>query len=94
MATTRKSTSAKTPSKKTAAPAAAIKPAAVKPAATPVATKPAAKKITAEERRRMIEEAAYYIAERSGFSSDSAADWDKAVAQIDAELARKGVTVA
>jgi len=66
-----------------------IAPAAVNgaPEATPAQAKAAAaqrvtKKPTAEERRRMIEVAAYYIAERNGFRGDPAAHWAQAEAEI------------
>ncbi len=44
--------------------------------------------VTPEERWHMIEEAAYYHAEKRGFvGGDPAQDWSEAEAQIDAELA-------
>ena len=72
----------KTPAKK-AAPKAAV--AAKKPAAKAAvaAKKPA---ITPEQRYKMIEEAAYYIAERHGFNGDSAYFWSLAEAEINAKL--------
>jgi len=79
----------------------AAKTEAKKPAAT---RKPAAKKatgrdvtaevdtrsvVTAEERRRMIAEAAYLRAERRGFSGgDPNDDWLSAEAEIDQILSR------
>ena len=39
-----------------------------------------------EQRYKMIEEAAYYIAERHGFSGDSAYFWSLAEAEINAKL--------
>ena len=72
----------KTPAKK-AAPKAAV--AAKKPAAkAAVAAKKTA--ITPEQRYKMIEEAAYYIAERHGFNGDSAYFWSLAEAEINAKL--------
>lgn len=73
-----------------AKPAAAKKPAAPKKAAAPkaaAAKKPAAaKKVVAargaEERYRMVEVAAYYIAERNGFAGDPTVFWTEAEAQI------------
>ena len=59
------------------APAKARK-AAVKPAA---GSQPA---INPEERYKMIQEAAYYIAERHGFNGDSAYFWSQAEAEINA----------
>ena len=72
----------KTPAKK-AAPKAAV--AAKKPAAkATVAAKKTA--VTPEQRYKMIEEAAYYIAERHGFNGDSAYFWSLAEAEINAKL--------
>lgn len=72
----------KTPAKK-AAPKAAV--AAKKPAAkAAVAAKKSA--VTPEQRYKMIEEAAYYIAERHGFNGDSAYFWSLAEAEINAKL--------
>lgn len=66
-------------------------PAPAKPA--PVAAKPAPAaskaKIDPEVRRRMIAEAAYYIAEKRGFiHGHHDADWAEAERQIDAKLAK------
>ena len=72
------------------APAPAPAPAAAKPAA------PAAPKATAisqSERQRMIEQAAYFRAEKHGFQGDSSAHWAAAEAEIDADLKRRGVKV-
>ena len=78
----------KTPAKKAAAPKAA---AAKKPAAkaAPVAkAAPAAKKpeLSPEQRYQMIQDAAYFIAERHGFNGDSAYFWSLAEAEINAKL--------
>ena len=87
---------AKSAVKKAPAKAAASKPAtaaAKKPAAKKATTAkattakaPAAKRgdgITAEQRYRMIAEAAYYIAEKRSFApGDPAKDWAEAEAQI------------
>jgi Protein of unknown function (DUF2934) len=89
-----KSSAAKPAAKKTTA----AKPVAKKTTvAKPAASKPAAKKIspakatsaqkgngiTAEQRYRMIAEAAYYIAEKRGFApGDPSRDWADAEAQI------------
>ncbi len=89
----------------TPAPKAAVKPAAKPaavvapaPAAKPklaVAPAPAAKpvakaaKVDPAERLRMIAEAAYYIAEKRGFShGNHDADWAEAERQIDKLLAK------
>ena len=90
---------AKTKTVKPAVAKAAAKPkvAKVKEAA-PVASKAAAKSrvkasnpaISAEQRYRMVAEAAYYIAERRNFApGDAAADWAQAEMQIVALLNRK-----
>ena len=67
------------------------KPAAKKPAAPKAkktaAKKPAAKKaVSAEERYRMVAEAAYYLALKKGPESDPLQNWVEAEAQIAAEL--------
>lgn len=77
----------------TAKPAVAKSAAAAKPAAKP-STKPAAPKaapapkpaISAEERYKMVQDAAYFIAERHGFNGDSAYFWTLAEAEIAAQL--------
>jgi hypothetical protein len=68
------------------AKAAAAKPTAPAPKApAPKATK--ATQVSAEERWRMIAEAAYFRAEKRGFSGgDPADDWVQAEKQIDALL--------
>jgi hypothetical protein len=43
-------------------------------------------KVTSGQRQRMIEEAAYYKAERRGFNGDPVRDWCEAEAEIDARL--------
>jgi hypothetical protein len=70
------------PAKKTAAaakPAATKKPAAKK-AAAPKAAK--SRKIGGEERYRMIEVAAYFLAERNGFKGNPVEYWTAAEIQI------------
>ncbi len=80
----KKSSVKKVASKAAAAPKAA--PKAVAPKAAPKAVaapkKPA---VTPEQRYKMIEEAAYYIAERHGFNGDSAYFWSLAEAEINAK---------
>jgi len=72
----------------------AVVPAAKKKAPAPksVAAKPAAKKIAAqptpEERYRMVQTAAYFIAERNGFSGCSADHWVAAELEIAGKLDR------
>ena len=57
---------------------------------TDAATKTIEKKITrkkvvtAEERFKMVNDAAYYVAERHGFAGDDYSYWAEAEAQIDA----------
>lgn len=91
--------------KKTAAkPAAAAKPVKHAAAPRAAATKAAAPKaaaakrpsagatktsFTAEERYRMIAEAAYYRAERHGFSGDPVRDWIEAEHDIEMILGGK-----
>ena len=76
-----------------AAPAA--KPTAAKSATEPVRKaepkpKPLAQ-VDADERRRMVEEAAYYISlGRDGAGTNPNRDWSEAEAQIDALLAQEG----
>ena len=56
-----------------------------KPAIKPVAAAAAASRqpaLSPEERYKMIQEAAYYIAERHGFNGDSAYFWSQAEAEI------------
>jgi len=81
-------TSAKKPAAKPAAPrktaATAKAPAAsrTRKAAAPTAVSP-------EQRYRMIQDAAYYIAERHGFTGDNHAFWLQAEQEIDSRLAAK-----
>lgn len=94
----KKTDTAKKAPAKAAAPAkpAAAKKAAAKPAA-PAAKKPAAKaapkaapapkpSVSAEERYKMVQDAAYFIAERHGFNGDSAYFWTLAEAEIASQL--------
>ena len=79
---------------KAAKSATANKPAAKKPVAKKTATaesKPASAektkaKPTPEERYRMVETAAYFIAERNGFQGDSTKHWVAAEIEIAAKL--------
>ncbi len=77
----------KSPAKK-AAPKAAAKKTVAKVAPKAAAPAAAAKKpaVNPEQRYKMIEEAAYYIAERHGFNGDSAYFWSLAEAEINAKL--------
>ena len=60
---------------------------AKKPAAA--AKKSAVPKVSPEERQKMIEREAYFIAEKQGFQGDPHAHWLAAVKKIDAMLAKK-----
>ena len=85
------------PAKKPAAPKpVAAKPAPAKkpvakpapkaapaPKAVPAPKKPA---VSPEERYKMVQDAAYFIAERHGFNGDSAYFWTLAEAEISAQL--------
>ena len=77
----------KSPAKKAAPKAAAEKKTAAKVA--PAASKaPAAKKpeVSPEQRYKMVQDAAYFIAERHGFNGDSAYFWSLAEAEVGARL--------
>jgi hypothetical protein len=86
--TASKATAAKKPAAAKATPvkkaAVAKKPAAKKAAAPTV--KPA--KISPEERYRMVEVAAYFMAERNGFKGSPVEYWTAAEAQIAKLLAK------
>lgn len=78
---------------KKAAPAAAKKPVTTNaPAKNPAAAKkpaaPQAHKISPEERYRMVEVAAYYLAESNGFGGSPVGYWTAAEVQI-AKLLKK-----
>ena len=49
-------------------------------------TKAAKSSVSNEDRYRMIQEAAYYIAEKDSFSGDACAYWAEAEKQINAQL--------
>jgi len=81
----------KSPTKtSTAKKAPAAKTAAAKPAAArkPAARKTAAAAPGAEERYRMVEVAAYFLAERNGFAGDPSAYWIAAEQQITRMLSK------
>ena len=93
MTTTKKTTTKKAAAKPVAAKKAPAKAAAKAPAKVAAKPKAAAKPtaaskpvVTPEQRYCMIQEAAYYIAERHGFNGDSAYFWSLAEAEIDAKL--------
>jgi hypothetical protein len=82
---------ATTTGKKAAAPkkpAEPKKPAAAAKAPAKTRTRKASKPaVTPEERYRMIQDAAYYIAEKHGFTGDNHGFWLQAEQEIDAKLA-------
>lgn len=94
---------AKTTKEKTVKKPAAAKPAKseVKVAAKPAAAsaKPAAKAksapktISAQERYHMIDEAAYYRAEKNGFQVDPQENWIAAEREINELMAKQNIVV-
>jgi outer membrane biosynthesis protein TonB len=93
-------TPAPAPAAKPAAPVAKAAPAPVaKPAPAPVAKPapapaPTYTTISQAERQRMIEEAAYYRAEKDNFTGDPDEHWSAAEKEVDARLVRERVRVA
>lgn len=93
MATAKKTTEKKPATKKPAVKKTASKPVAKKV----IAKKPAVKKastpkstdVSAFERYKMIEVAAYYLAEKKGFSGSSADYWVIAEKELNKKLAKK-----
>lgn len=78
-----------------AKPVAAAPAKPVVPAPAPVAVvRTTAKTISQGEWRSMVEQAAYYLAEKSGFAGNPEEHWAAAEAQIRAELAAKSIKVA
>jgi len=89
---TKKKATAKIVKKKVTKKKAAKKPAAKKKA--PVKKKASAKKgakkaVNPEQRYKMIQDAAYYLAEESGFIGSTVDHWTKAEKQIKAQLKKK-----
>lgn len=96
---------AKTTKEKTVKKAAAAKPAksevkvAAKPVAAAAPAKPAAKAksapktISAQERYHMIDEAAYYRAEKNGFQVDPQENWIAAEREINELMAKQNIVV-
>ena len=74
------------PKKAAAKPAAAAAKAPAKPKSGGRAKK-AGPAVTPEQRYRMIQDAAYFIAEKHGFTGDNHAFWVQAEQEIDAKLA-------
>lgn len=80
------------PVAKPVAPVAKAAPAPVaKPAPAPA---PTFTTISQAERQRMIEEAAYFRAERENFTGDPDEHWSAAEKEVDARLVRERVRVA
>jgi hypothetical protein len=77
---------AATPVMKKKAPATKASGAKVKATAKPVTVKKTAAKPTPEERYRMVETTAYFIAERNGFQGDSTEHWAEAEREIAGRL--------
>lgn len=77
----------KAPVKKIVAKKSAAAPVAKAPVAPKVTTR--RKVVTGEERFRMVQEAAYYVAERNGFAGDDQHYWAEAEACIDALVVTK-----
>ena len=88
--TTARGAAKKVAARKSAAPKAAAKKVAARKSAAPrVAAKKAGpeKQTSLEERFRLIQEAAYFKAEKEGFNCDPSECWLVAEAEIDARLA-------
>jgi len=90
---TKKAAAKKAPARKTA-PKAAV-PEAAPSIAEPLPERPvtlkSAAEVTPEERYRMVQEAAYYRAERRNFTPGHAAeDWAAAEAEVDEMLRKRG----
>jgi hypothetical protein len=58
-----------------------------------VAAKVEQKSISKSERQRLVEQAAYFRAERHGFQGDSSQHWAAAEAEVDADLRKRNVRV-
>lgn len=67
----------------------AVKAPAVKKVAVKKTVKKTVKAVTLEERQKMIEQAAYFRAEKFGWQVDPHANWVAAEAEVDAILAGK-----
>ena len=88
---TKKTVAKKAPAKKAVAKKAAAKASPQPPLPDRAVTLKPVAEVTPEERYRMIQEAAYYRAEKRGFApGHDEEDWAAAVAEIDAMLSRDG----
>ena len=83
--TAKKTTQTVTPLVPVVKPTVTIAPV-VKPAPAPVVT---AKSVAAAERAKMIEIAAYVLAEKNGFRGDAQKYWLQAEKDVDAKLGKK-----
>ena len=81
--TKKKTTARKTVKKKATKRKAAKKSAAKR---KPSAKKRTKKTVSAQKRYKMVQDAAYYLAEKSGFSGNTVDYWIKAEKQINAQL--------
>lgn len=93
---TKKKTTAKKAVKKKTIKRKAVKktvakkaPAKKAPAKKASAKKKAKKAVSAEKRYNMIQDAAYYLAEKSGFTGNTLDHWTRAEKQINAQLKSK-----
>jgi hypothetical protein len=59
----------------------------------PTTTSAESKTISSEERQKMIEQAAYFRAEKRNFQGDPNEDWMAAEEEIDAQLTRQKIKV-
>ena len=89
MATTKPAAEKKTTTRTTAAKPAAEKKAPAKKAAAPKKIAKKAPSLSAGDRYKMIEVAAYYLAEKNGFSGNTVDYWIAAEIEIDKKLASK-----
>ena len=64
-------------------------PVAVKKVVVAKKVKEPAKAVTPEERHKMVEQAAYFRAEKLGWQVDPHANWVAAEAEVDAILAKR-----
>ena len=83
---TKKKVAKKKAAKKTTTRKKAVSKRATSPKGTPAAVETTRRSVSADERRRMIAEAAYYRAERLGGRVDPTRNWLEAEAEIDARL--------
>ena len=88
-AVTKKPTVKKPAPKKAAPKKAPAKAAAVKKPAAKKASAPKSGSVSGFERYKMIEVAAYYMAEKKGFTGSSTDYWTAAEKEINKKLAKK-----